>query len=139
MIFRLDYGKYGITQFDTTGGIELLDNFNTLEAASKATWGSSNHVRLCKYGSCYKNYDNFIENLCGEHTYIPLFNDCQNYAREIVKELTGKTVDVWPIENGPEFGNRTIPDLDEIANEAGPVAAIAALNPVYWIARWFAD
>ena len=77
--------------------------------------------------------------MCGEHTYILLFNDCQNYAIEIVKILTGKTVGMWPIEDGPSFGRRTVPDLDQIADEAGPAAAIAALNPFYWLARAFAD
>ena len=139
VIFKLSNGKYGITQFDTTGGIELIDNFNTLEAASRATQGKSNHVRLSCYGSCRIDYDQFVNSLCGEHTYVFGFNDCQNYAREIVKILTGKTVGWWPIEDGPEFGKRTVDNLDQIANKAGPAVIFAAINPFYWLARAIAD
>ena len=86
-----------------------------------------------------KNYDQFVESLCCDHTYVLGFNDCQNYAREIVKILTGMTVGWWPIENGPEFGKRTVDDLDEIANKAGPAVIFAAINPFYWLARAIAD
>ena len=44
VVFKLSNGKYGITQFDTTGKIELLDNYNSLEAASLQTWGLDYHV-----------------------------------------------------------------------------------------------
>lgn len=138
VVFKLSNGKYGITQFDTTGGIELIDDFNSLEAASRATWGKSDHVRLSCYGSCKKNYNNFVSDLCCEHTYIFGFNDCQNYAREIVKILTGRTVGVWPIEDGPDFGQRTIPNLGQIADAAGPAVVLCAINPMYWLARAFA-
>lgn len=56
------------------------------------------------------------------------FNDCHNYAIEIVKILIGKTVGWWPIENGPEFGKRIIDDLDQIANQAGPALYLLSLT-----------
>ena len=67
------------------------------------------------------------------------FNDCHNYAIEIVKILIGKTVGWWPIENGTEFGKRIIDDLDQIANQAGPAVIFAVINPFYWLTRAIAD
>ena len=138
VIYELDNGKYGIIQFDTSGGIELNDCNNSLEEASMRTWGSGGKVRLSCYGSCYRNYNNWIENLYGRHTYCLFFHDCQNFAREIVNDLTGKSVGAFPIEDGPEFGDKSF-DLSEINRQGGPVAAtICAVNPFYWVARWIA-
>ena len=39
VVYKLSNGKYGITQFDTTGKIGLSDNHDTLEEASRETWG----------------------------------------------------------------------------------------------------
>jgi hypothetical protein len=137
VIFKLSNGKYGITQLDTSGGVELLDNYGSLESASWKTWGQRDHVRLSCYGSCYESYDRFVKSLLGTHVYILGLHDGQNYAREIVKQLTGKVVGVYPIEDGPKFGQKNIPTLDKIADEAGPAVVFAAINPFYWIARAF--
>ena len=139
VVFKLSNGKYGITQFDTTAKIELLDNYNSLEAASLQTWGKGGRVRLSCYGGCHKNYINWIKSFYGRHTYVLGFHDCQNFAREIVEDLTGNWVGVWPKEDGPEFGRRNIDSLEEIADQAGPAVVFAAINPFYWIARALFD
>lgn len=139
VVFKLSNGKYGITQFDTTGKIELLDNYDNLEDASMRTWGKGGRARLSCYGECKRNYIDWIESFYGRHTYVLGFHDCQNFAREVVEDLTGKVVGVWPIENGPTFGKRNIDDLEEIADNAGPAVILAAVNPFYWIARLVAD
>ena len=139
VVFKLSNGKYGITQFDTTGKIELLDNYNSLEDASLRTWGKGGRARLSCYGDCNRNYINWIKSFYGMHTYVLGFHDCQNFAREVVEDLTGKIVGVWPIEDGPTFGRRNVDDLEEIAKQAGPAVILAAVNPFYWIARLVAD
>ena len=141
VIFKLDNGKFGITQLDTSGNIGLSDTYNSLEDASSRTWGGlGNRVRLSCYGSCCKNYINWINSFYGGKSFYQLLiHDCQNFAREVVFGLNGKLVGVWPIEDGPSFGKRNIPDLDEIANEAKYATPLVVLNPVYWIARWLAD
>lgn len=141
VIYELSNGKYGIVQFDTTGGIGLSDNYNTLEEASMKTWGGlGKRVRLSCYGSCCRNYINWVESFYGKHTYFLGFHDCQNFAREVVEDLTDKTVGVWPIEDGPTFGRRNVDSLKEIAEQHGGfVAGFAAINPFYWTARLFAD
>ena len=139
VVFKLSNGKYGITQFDTTGKIELLDNYNSLEDASLRTWGKGGRARLSCYGDCNRNYINWIKSFYGMHTYVLGFHDCQNFAREVVEDLTGKIVGVWPIEDGPTFGRRKIDDLEEIAKQCGPAVVFAAVNPIYWIARLVAD
>lgn len=135
VIFKLSNGKYGITQLDTTGAVELLDNYDSLESASWKTWGDRKHVRLSRYGSCYESYDRFVKSLLGPNYYFLFLHDCQNYAREIVKQLTGKVVGLFPIEDGPKFGQKNIPTLDKIADEVGPAVFLAAFNPFYWIMR----
>ena len=102
VIMELSNGKYACVQLDTTGKIDL-QVYNTLRAASLSTWGRSSTVRLSCYGSCHYYYNRFVDSLYGPHWYILLFNDCQNFARQVVAELTGKTVGVFPIEDGPEF------------------------------------
>ena len=102
VILTLSNGKYACVQLDTTGKIDLRLR-NSLRDASLLTWGRSNTVRLSRYGSCNYNYDKFVESLYGEHWYILGINDCQNFAREVVKKLNGKWVGVYPIEDGPEF------------------------------------
>ena len=141
VVYKLSNDKYGIVQFDTTGKIGLSDKYNTLEDASLATWGGlGNRVRLSCYGSCYVNYINWIESFNGVHTYFLGLHDCQNFAREVVTDLTGKTVGTWPIEDGPTFGKRNVPDLDDIATQTnGFVASLCAIHPGYWIARLLAD
>ena len=141
VIYKLSNDKYGIIQFDTTGGIGLSDTNNTLEEASLKTWGGlGKRVRLSCYGDCCRNYINWVESFYGKHTYILGFHDCQNFAREVVEDLTGKTVGVWPIEDGPSFGRRNIDDLETISKDAGGFwAGMAAINPFYWAARLFAD
>ena len=102
--------------------------------------GLGKRVRLSCYGSCCRNYINWVESFYGKHTYILGFYDCQNFAREVVKDLTGKTVGIWPIEDGPTFGERNIDDLKTIAdNSCVFVAGLAAINPFYWTFRLFAD
>ena len=141
VIYKLSNGKYGITQFDTSGKIGLSDNHNTLEEASRKTWGGlGNRVRLSCYGSCYVNYIDWVERFYGRHTYILFLNDCQNFARKVVEDLTGKTVGVWPIEDGPKFGRKNIDDLEDIRRQnCAFVAGMAAINPFYWFARALAD
>ena len=104
VILELSNDKYVCVQLDTTGKIDLRVR-NTLRQASLLTWGRGCLVRLSRYGSCRYNYNQFLDSLKGGHWYIFLVNDCQNFAREVVKELTGKYVGVFPIEDGPEFGN----------------------------------
>ena len=141
VIYKLSNGKYGIVQFDTTGKIGLSDTSNTLEDASLKCWGGlGNRVRLCCYGSCNRNYINWVERFYGPHQYILGFHDCQNFAREVVRDLTGKRVGVWPIEDGPTFGQRNCPNLDEVANRSnGFIAALCAIHPGYWFARLLTD
>ena len=141
VIYKLSNGKYGITQFDTTGKIGLSDKYDTLEQASLQTWGGlGKRVRLSCYGKCYKNYIDWVESLYGTHIYFLGLHDCQNYAREVVKELTGKTVGVWPIEDGPTYGEKNVDDLEEIRRNSGGFAAgFVAINPFYWLARALAD
>ena len=141
VIYKLSNDKYGITQFDTTGKIGLSDDNNTLEQAAQKTWGNlGQRVRLSCYGSCKRNYIKWLEQFNGKHTYILGLNDCQNFARKIVEDLTGNWVGVWPIEDGPSFGKRNVEDLNEIANRTnGFFAAITAMNPLYWLARGIAD
>ena len=141
VVYKLSNGKYGITQFDTTGKIGLSDNHDTLEEASRETWGGcGQRVRLSCRGSCRRNYIKWIESFYGKHTYVLGFNDCQNFARKVVVDLTGEGVGVWPIEDGPTFGRRNVDDLDQIANQSnGFIAGIVAINPFYWLARVIAD
>ena len=92
------------------------------------------------YGSCCRNYIDWINSFYGGKSFYQLLiHDCQNFAREVVFGLNGELVGVWPIEDGPSFGKRNIPDLDEIAKEAKYATPLVVLNPVYWIARWLAD
>ena len=102
VILELDNGKYVCTQLDTTGKIDLRVR-NSLREASMETWGRDFLVRLSKYGSCKYNYNKFLDSLKGGHWYIILVNDCQNFARNVIRELTGKYVGVFPIEDGPTF------------------------------------
>ena len=141
VVFKLSNGKYGIVQFDTSGKIGLSDTYNSLEEASLKTWGGlGNRVRLSCYGSCYRNYIDWVESFYGKHTYVLGSHDCQNFAREVVEDLTDKTVGVWPIEDGPTFGQRNVPDLDQIAKDSGSFAAtFCAIHPFYWLGRLFAD
>ena len=141
VVYKLSNGKYGITQFDTTGKIGLSDNHDTLEEASRETWGGcGQRVRLSCRGSCRRNYIKWIKSFYGKHTYVLGFNDCQNFARKVVVDLTGEGVGVWPIEDGPTFGRRNVDDLDQIANQSnGFIAGIVAINPFYWLARVIAD
>ena len=37
-------------------------------------------------------------------------------TRPFVEDLIDDFVDVWPIENDPIFGERNVPDLDEIVD-----------------------
>ena len=67
---------------------------NSLKDASLLTWGRSDNVRL-KYGSCYYNYNRFVESLYGNHWYILGLNDCQNFARRVVNELTDKWLEFF--------------------------------------------
>ena len=141
VIYRLSNGKYGITQFDTSGGIDLRDDFNSLESASLETWGGlGNKVRLSCYGSSNENYQRFIRNFFGrKFTYILGLSDCQNFAREVVGYLTGKAVGVWPIEDGPEYGNSNVPSLSEVARDAPLAVPFLVFNPAYWLGKWLFD
>ena len=103
VILELSNDKYVCVQLDTTGKIDLRVR-NSLRQASLLTWGWGCLVRLSKYGSCNYNYNRFLDSLKGDHWYIFLVNDCQNFARKVVEELTGKYVGVFPIEDGPQFG-----------------------------------
>jgi len=102
VILELSNGKYACVQLDTTGKIDLRLR-NSLRGASLLTWGRSDRVRLSRYGYCKYNYNKFVESLYGYHWYILGVNDCQNFARRVVDELTGKWVGVYPIEDGPEY------------------------------------
>ena len=141
VVFELSNGKFGIVQFDTSGKIGLSDTSNTLEDASLKTWGGlGNRVRLSYRGTCYRNYINWVERFYGSHQYVLGFNDCQNFAREVVEDLTGEWVGAWPIEDGPVYGSRNVPDLDEVANRSnGFIAGLCAVHPGYWLARLLAD
>ena len=75
---------------------------NSLKDASLLTWGRSDTVRL-RYGSCYYNYNRFVESLYWNHWYILGSNDCQNFARRVVNDLIDKSVEVFPIEDGPKY------------------------------------
>ena len=103
------------------------------------TWGGlGKTVRLSCYGDCCRNYINWVKSFYGKHTYILGFHDCPNFAREVVEDLTDKTVGVWPIEDGPSFGRRNIDDLEKISKDAGGFwVGMAAINPFYWAARLF--
>ena len=141
VVFELSNGKFGIVQFDTSGKIGLSDTSNTLEDASLKTWGLlGKRVRLSYRGTCYRNYINWVERFYGSHQYVLGFNDCQNFAREVVEDLTGEWVGAWPIEDGPVYGSRNVPDLDEVANRSnGFIAGLCAVHPGYWLARLLAD
>ena len=89
----LSNGKYTCVQLDTTGKIDLRVG-NSLREASLLTWGRSDNVRL-RYGSCYYNYNRFVESLYGNHWYILGLNDCQNFARRVVNELTDKWLEFF--------------------------------------------
>ena len=104
VILELSNDKYVCLQLDTTGKIDLRVR-NTLRKASLLTWGRSSLVRLSCYGSCNYNYNTFLDSLNKGigHEYILLVNDCQNFARKVVDELTGKVVGFFPIEDGPTF------------------------------------
>ena len=104
IILELSNQKYICIQFDSTGKIDLKAR-NSLREASLLTWGKGNTTRLSCYGPCKYNYNKFLDSLNGEHWYIALVNDCQNFSRKVVKELTGKNVEVFPPINGPIFQN----------------------------------
>ena len=106
VILELSNDKYVCLQLDTTGKIDLRVR-NTLRKASLLTWGRARLVRLSCYGACNYNYNFFLDSLTkGKgHWYILLVNDCQNFARRLVGELTGKVVGLFPIEDGPKFNS----------------------------------
>ena len=93
---------YLTVQFDTDGSIGKTF-CETFRNACLATWGyPSCDIRLSKYGySNDKTLGDLQDYLCGSHTYVLGFSDCQNFARKVVDFLTGKWVGAWPIEDGP--------------------------------------
>ena len=140
--FELSNDKYGIVQFEKRG-VGLSTGYKTLEDACLATWGKSKLVRTSNYGTCYIKYNCFVDYFYRQrmedqtkYQYFLGFNDCQNFAREIVYELTQKRVGTFPIEDGPEFGGKNEMSIKNIHNKAGPVVAtLCIINPGYWIGR----
>ncbi|KAN0045024.1 hypothetical protein ACTA71_006551 [Dictyostelium dimigraforme] len=102
VILQLDNGQYACTQKVDTGAV-FTDVADSLRGAVFLTCGDSNTFRLSQYGTCNESWKRFYDRVPIYDDYILFFNDCQNYARDIIKYLTGKTVGCYPIENGGEF------------------------------------
>jgi hypothetical protein len=103
VILKLSNGQYACIQKNTNDDISC-EVGSSLETSAKRTWGGEGYkVRLSCYGSCDKSWTEFRNNLWVRDSYIYILWDCQNFARKIVDDLTGKTAGLWPIENGPKF------------------------------------
>jgi len=70
-----------------------------------ATWGNQkSDVRLSECGKGNgRTLGEFLDKISGNFTYILGFYDCQNFCREMVDFLTGKTIGIWPKEDGPRM------------------------------------
>lgn len=105
VILKLNNGKYACIQKHDSAKIGCeIDS--SLETSARRTWGRESKVRLSCYGPCKSSkqaWRDFRDKLPSNERYIAIEYDCQNFAREIVEKLTGKTVGIWPIEDGPTF------------------------------------
>ena len=148
VILEIDNGKYYV---NTQKNVEknnkniLLDYFYSLKSAAEDTLKLSydSAIFLSRYGSCNYNWEKFYNELNPKDSYVFFFDDCQNYCRRIVKLLTGKTVGLWPIEDGPVYNNN-FPTNDQIAKQIrsidNPVGQALAgtlvfANPCFWLAK----
>ncbi|KAN0045023.1 hypothetical protein ACTA71_006550 [Dictyostelium dimigraforme] len=102
VILQLDNGQYVCTQKADTGAV-FTDVVDSLRGAVFLTYGDSNTCRLSKYGTCDESWDRFYNYVLIYEDYTLSSKNCQNYARDIIKYLTDKTVGYYPIEDGGEF------------------------------------
>lgn len=94
VILRLSNGQYACIQKHDSGyiGCEIR---GSLEAAARCTWGEEGRkVRLSCYCSCDESWRVLRDGLKRWSGYIIGSNDCQNFAREQVRRLTGKVVGI---------------------------------------------
>jgi len=102
VILKLDNGQYACVQKHDSGKTDCVIK-NSLKEASLRTWGIGDKVRLSEYGQCSKSWEVFRADLPQESYYVVILIDCQDFARQLVGQLTDKLVGVWPIEDGPVF------------------------------------
>ncbi|EGG24588.1 hypothetical protein DFA_02831 [Cavenderia fasciculata] len=105
IILSLSNGQYACIQKNTDDTVACKIE-NSMEAACKQTWGKvGKKVRTSDYGSpcCPRSWDSYFKDLPGNDDYTFIVNDCQNFARQQVEDLTDKVVGVFPIEDGPTF------------------------------------
>ena len=103
VIAKLSNGQYVCMQKDDDGA-HFYTMHNSKKEAVLKTWGNSSaKVRLSCYGSSDVSWKEFRNGLDNKSYYFIIFKDCQDFARGIVDQLTGKTVGVWPIEDGETF------------------------------------
>lgn len=105
VIMKLDNGRYVCLQKHDSGKIGC-ETAGSLRSASLMTWGGEeyNKVRLSCYGTCNEAWSTFKKYYLPQYDeYTLIFDDCQTFARHKVEYLTGKTVGIWPIEDGPTY------------------------------------
>ncbi|CAF1272003.1 unnamed protein product [Adineta ricciae] len=116
VLLKLSNDQWACIQFHITGMI-TADIFDCEEDAVLYTSPRAYHkVRTSIYGSTtqslyWSDVVNWIEMEQGKH-YMLGFRDCQNFARKMVRWLTGRRIGVWPTENGKIFYPETF-DEDE--------------------------
>ena len=131
VILEINNGIYYVNTQKEKGESLYLNYFYSLRAAVEASRRNefrTTEVRLFFYGSCYKYWDMVykkINSMKNENHFI-IFQDCQNYARDIVSNITGKTVGFFPIENGPVYNN-TIFTFDEVDDSINELSATGRL------------
>lgn len=96
-------------QFEANG-VQVSDHTSMADAARTSLGNRDSKIRTSRYGRAHGGLNVGILNDYVEHLkagrfqeYIFIFRDCQCFAREVVKYLTGKVVGAFPIENGPTF------------------------------------
>ena len=107
VVVEADSGWVSI-QFEGSIGVTYHSSYTS---AALDNWGCKTcDIRTSCYGYAYSNLTlgdllDHIEKLKRDKysTYILVFRDCQNFARNVVDYLTGKWVGAFPIEDGPDI------------------------------------
>lgn len=97
-------------QFHQNSTIELTYH-PTMRDAALASWGCQVcDIRTSNYGSTsrYLNVGDLVNQvqnfLAGQFAnYVFGFNDCQNFARALIRWFNDKWVGPFPLENGTDF------------------------------------
>lgn len=107
VLLKLSNGQSVCVQFHTTGAVTADVFKSDKDAALHTCPRRAKKVRIANYGStrrpvCWSDVRAWIETQQGGR-YIFGFRDCQNFARTMIRWLTGTWVGVWPKGSGVAF------------------------------------